>query len=61
MLNIHFGEENEEGHLQSLQSLIGNVIVGIFLIIFYIKIYVNDIFYFFKIIFDISISKRSKT
>jgi len=46
MLNIHFpgGEENEEGHLQ---SLIGNVNVGIFLIIFYIKIYVNDIFLFF--------------
>jgi len=36
------------------------VVAVVFQITFRVKIYVNNIFYFQKIIFDISTSKRSK-
>jgi hypothetical protein len=38
----------------------GSVVVGAFQIAFRAEIHVNDFFYFLKIIFDISTSKRSK-
>jgi hypothetical protein len=38
-----------------------NVVAGAFQITFRAKIHANDFFYFLKIIFDISTSKRSKT
>jgi len=37
-------------------SMFGSVIVVVFQIAFHVKIYVNDIFLFLKIIFDISTS-----
>jgi len=37
-----------------------SVVVVAFQIVFRVEIHVNDIFYFLKIIFDISTSKRSK-
>jgi len=37
-----------------------SVVVVAFQIVFRTKIHANDFFYFLKIIFDISISKRSK-
>jgi len=42
-------------------SLFGSVVVGAFQITFRAKMHANDFFYFLKIIFDISTSKRSKT
>jgi len=42
-------------------SVFGNVVAGAFQIIFRAKMHVNNFFYFLKIIFDISTSKRSKT
>jgi len=39
----------------------GSVVVGVFQITFRAKMHANDFFYFLKIIFDISTSKRSKT
>jgi hypothetical protein len=44
-----------------IRNVFGSVIAGAFQIIFRAKIHVNDFFYFLKIIFDISTSKRSKT
>ena len=38
-----------------------SVIAVAFQITFRVEMHVNDFFYFLKIIFDISISKRSKT
>jgi len=38
----------------------GSVVAGAFQIAFRAEIHVNDFFYFLKIIFDISTSKRSK-
>jgi len=38
----------------------GSVVAGAFQITFRAKIYADDVFYFLKIIFDISTSKRSK-
>jgi hypothetical protein len=38
----------------------GSVVVVAFQIAFRAEIYANDFFYFLKIIFDISTSKRSK-
>jgi len=38
----------------------GSVVAGAFQIAFRAEMHANDFFYFFKIIFDISISKRSK-
>jgi hypothetical protein len=38
----------------------GSVIMIVFQIAFHAEIHANDFFYFLKIIFDISISKRSK-
>jgi hypothetical protein len=38
----------------------GSVVVVAFQIAFRAEIYTNDFFYFLKIIFDISISERSK-
>jgi hypothetical protein len=38
----------------------GSVVAGAFQITFRVKIHASDFFYFLKIIFDISISKRSK-
>jgi hypothetical protein len=46
---------------QTPKSVFGSVVAGAFQIIFHAKMYVNDFFYFLKIIFDISTSKRSKT
>jgi len=42
-------------------SMFDSVVAGAFQITFRVKIHANDFFYFLKIIFDISISKRSKT
>jgi len=39
----------------------GSVVAGAFQITFRAKMHANDVFYFLKIIFDISTSKRSKT
>jgi len=44
----------------STYNMLGNVIVVAFQITFYAKMHVNDFFYFFKIIFDISTLKQSK-
>jgi len=41
--------------------MFGSVVVVAFQIIFHAEMHVNDIFLFLKIIFDISILKRSKT
>jgi hypothetical protein len=41
-------------------SMFGNIIVIVFQIIFRVEMHANDFFYFLKIIFDISTSKRSK-
>jgi hypothetical protein len=38
----------------------GSVVAGAFQIAFRAEMHANDFFYFLKIIFDISISKRSK-
>jgi hypothetical protein len=43
-----------------LSRVFGSVVVVIFQIAFRAEIHVNDFFYFLKIIFDVSISKRSK-
>jgi hypothetical protein len=41
-------------------SLFGSVVAGAFQIAFRAEMYANDFFYFLKIIFNISTSKRSK-
>jgi len=41
------------------KSVFGSVIAGAFQITFCVKMHVNDFFYFLKIIFDISTSKRT--
>jgi type IV secretory pathway VirB3-like protein len=41
--------------------VIGSVVDVAFQIIFCVEMHVNNFFYFLKIIFDISTSKRSKT
>jgi hypothetical protein len=38
----------------------GSVVAGVFQIAFCAEMHANDFFYFLKIIFDISTSKRSK-
>jgi len=38
----------------------GSVVVVVFQIVFHAEIHANDFFYFLKIIFNISTSKRSK-
>ena len=43
-----------------IYSVFGSVVVITFQIAFCAEIHVNDFFYFLKIIFDISTSKRSK-
>jgi len=47
--------------LERRLSVFGRVVAGAFQITFRAKMHANDFFYFFKIIFDISTSKRSKT
>jgi len=42
------------------KSVFGSVVVVAFQIVFRAEIHANDFFYFLKIIFDISTSKRSK-
>jgi len=42
------------------EDVLGSVVTGAFQIVFHAEIHVNDFFYFLKIIFDISTSKRSK-
>jgi len=42
------------------KMVFGSVVVVAFQIVFCARIHVNDFFYFLKIIFDISTSKRSK-
>jgi len=44
-----------------IKSVFGSIVAGAFQITFRAKIHANDFFYFLKIIFNISISKRSKT
>jgi hypothetical protein len=41
-------------------SVFGSVVAGAFQIAFRTEMHANDFFYFLKIIFDISTSKRSK-
>jgi len=41
-------------------SVFGSVVAGAFQITFRAEMHANDFFYFLKIIFDISTSKRSK-
>jgi hypothetical protein len=41
--------------------MLGSVVAVTFQITFRAEMHVNDVFLFFKIIFDISTSKRSKT
>jgi hypothetical protein len=43
------------------KNVFGCVIASSFQITFHAKMHANDFFYFLKIIFDISTSKRSKT
>jgi hypothetical protein len=43
-----------------IKSVFGSVVAVAFQIAFHAEIYANDFFYFLKIIFDISTSKRSK-
>jgi len=43
-----------------LREVFRSVVVVAFQIVFLVEIHVNDFFYFLKIIFDISTSKRSK-
>jgi len=43
-----------------IKSVFGSVVVVAFQIIFRAEIHANDFFYFLKIIFNISTSKRSK-
>jgi len=50
-INLDFGQ---------VISVFGSVIAVIFQITFRVEIHANDVFYFLKIIFDISTSKRSK-
>jgi hypothetical protein len=38
----------------------GSVVAGAFQMVFHAEMHANDFFYFLKIIFDISTSKRSK-
>jgi hypothetical protein len=45
----------------SILSVFVSVVAGAFQIIFCAKMHANNFFYFLKIIFDISTSKRSKT
>jgi hypothetical protein len=40
--------------------MFGSAVAGVFQITFRAKMHANDFFYFLKIIFDISTSKRSK-
>jgi hypothetical protein len=47
-----------KGDLQ--ESVFGSVVAGAFQIAFRAEMHANDVFYFLKIIFDISTSKRSK-
>jgi hypothetical protein len=42
------------------ESVFGSVVAGAFQIAFRAEMHANDFFYFLKIIFDISTSKRSK-
>jgi hypothetical protein len=42
------------------KSVFGSMVAGAFQITFRAKMHANDFFYFLKIIFDISTSKRSK-
>jgi hypothetical protein len=51
-------KEKKKGTLT--YSAVGNIIVFLKKNIFYLEMYQNNIFYFLKIIFDISISKISK-
>jgi hypothetical protein len=44
-----------------MKSMFGSIVTGAFQITFRAKMHTNDFFYFLKIIFDISTSKRSKT
>jgi len=41
--------------------MFGSVVAVAFQITFHAEMHVNDVFLFFKIIFDINTSKRSKT
>jgi len=43
------------------KSMFGSVVTVAFQITFHAEMHANDFFYFLKIIFDISTSKRSKT
>jgi hypothetical protein len=59
--NLNTKERNKTLPPLGHESVFGSVIAGAFQITFRAKMHVNDVFYFLKIIFDISTSKRSKT
>jgi hypothetical protein len=44
-----------------IKRVFGSVVAVVFQITFHAEMHANDFFYFLKIIFDISKSKRSKT
>jgi hypothetical protein len=46
---------------QPIKGVLGSVLAVAFQITFSAEMHANDFFYFLKIIFDISTSKRSKT
>jgi len=51
----------EEPPLFFEECVFRSIVASAFQIIFRVKMHANDFFLFFKIIFDISTSKRSKT
>jgi hypothetical protein len=55
-----FGEPVLAKGTRSTKRVFGSVVVVAFQIAFRAEIHANDVFLFFKIIFDISTSKRSK-
>jgi len=48
------------GTVHNTKSVFGSVVAVAFQIAFHAEIHTNDVFYFLKIIFNISTSKRSK-
>jgi hypothetical protein len=56
---LNFSTKNFSS-LIDIISLFGSVVAVAFQITFHAEIHANDFFYFLKIIFDISTSKRSK-
>jgi hypothetical protein len=61
ILEIYYFTEKSNNKTVKQQCVFDSVVTGAFQIIFCAKMHANDFFYFLKIIFDISTSKRSKT